>query len=76
MSENVAIVGEYYRSANGEVIHLAPCPSIGKAVRWIYADGLGLREVAAEVNEASWLRLCRRCWPAAAFDERVPEVGS
>lgn len=62
------IVGEYYRSTSGEVIHLAPCPSMGNAMRWNYADGKGPREVAAEVNAIDWMRLCRRCWPADAFE--------
>lgn len=72
MSNNsVAVVGKYFRSTNGEVIHLAPCPAMGKAMRWNYADGRGLRDVAAEVNAVEWLRLCRRCWPAAAYPSVV-----
>lgn len=71
---NVAIVGEYFRSINGDVIHLAPCPRMGrKAVRWNYADGRGLRDVAAEVNASDWMRLCKRCWPAAALPVAVGE---
>jgi hypothetical protein len=66
MSEGVSIVGEYYRSANGDVIHLDPCPAMGNAVRWSYADGRSLHSIAAEVNAVDWMRLCRRCWPAAA----------
>jgi hypothetical protein len=69
VSENVKIVGEYYRSRSGEVVHLAPCPGMGDARFWDYADGKGLREVAAEVNAVQWMRLCRRCWPAGAFGE-------
>lgn len=68
-ADDVTIVGEYYRSKSGEVIHLAPCPRKGASVRWSYADGRGLRSVAAEVNAVGWMRLCRRCWPAAAFQE-------
>ena len=66
---DVAIVGEYYRSRSGSVIHLAPCQQMGNAVRWNYADGRSLRSVAAEVNAAGWMRLCSRCWPAAARSE-------
>lgn len=70
---NVSIVGEYYRSTKGDVIHLAPCPRMGAAVRWNYADGKSLHGVAGEVNAADWLRLCSRCWPAAALPP-VPVV--
>lgn len=70
---NVTIVGEYYRSTNGDVIHLAPCPRMGAAVRWNYADGMGLHMVADAVNKASWMRLCKRCWPAAAYPVAVGE---
>jgi hypothetical protein len=65
---DVSIVGEYYRSRNGSVIHLAPCPQMGKAVRWSYADGRSLHSVVVEVAAADWLRLCKRCWPAAALN--------
>jgi hypothetical protein len=64
---SVTISGEYFRSLKGDVIHLAPCPRMGNAVRWNYADGRGLRDVAAEVNASEWMRLCRRCWPSAAY---------
>lgn len=64
---DIRIVGEYYRSRDGEVIHLAPCSRMGGAVRWLYADGRAVREVAAEVNAAGWLRLCRYCWPHGAY---------
>lgn len=62
------IVGEYYRNQKGDVVHLAPCPRLGSAVRWTYADGMGLREVAATVAGIEWLRLCRSCWPAEALN--------
>lgn len=77
MSDNsVTIVGDYYRSMKGDVVHLAPCPRMGKAaVHWNYADGKGLREVAAEVNASEWMRLCRHCWPSAAFPSPVSVVG-
>lgn len=68
---NVAIVGEYYRSQSGSVIHLAPCPQMGAAVRWYYADGRSLHSVAAEVSGADWLRLCKRCWPAGALGDEA-----
>lgn len=73
MSEQnvVTISGDYYRNHNGDVIHLAPCPRMGRAVPWHYAAGLGLRDVAAEVNAAEWMRLCRRCWPAEAYPQAV-----
>lgn len=61
------IVGEYFRSTKGDVVHLAPCPRMGRAVRWNYADGRGVRDVAAEVNRSEWMRLCHCCWPAAAL---------
>lgn len=64
-----SIAGDYYRNHNGDVIHLAPCPRMGKAVPWTYAQGRGLRAVAAEVNASDWMRLCRSCWPAAAHNE-------
>jgi hypothetical protein len=67
VSNEIRISGEYYRSNRGDVIHLAPCPSMGGAVRWNYADGKSLHEVANEVNAADWLRLCTRCWPPAAL---------
>lgn len=75
MSDNsVTVVGEYYRSTKGDVIHLAPCARMGKtAVRWNYADGKGLREVAAEVNASEWMRLCRNCWPAEALPSAVSQ---
>lgn len=62
------IAGEYYRSRDGHTIHLAPCPRMGAAVRWSYADGRSLHDVVAEVAAADWLKLCRRCWPAEALD--------
>lgn len=68
------IVGEYFRSSNGDVVHLSPCPAMGKAVRWNYVDGRSLREVAAVVNSADWMRLCRRCWPADALAESLDGV--
>lgn len=68
MSENVKVVGEYFRSTNGKVIHLAPCARMGAAMRWSYADGKSLHEVAAEVNAIEWLRLCRHCWPPGALE--------
>lgn len=64
---DTTVVGDYYRSLNGDVIHLAPCSRMGQAVPWTYADGRSLRSVADEVNAADWMRLCRRCWPAAAL---------
>lgn len=64
----IVVVGEYYRSRGGGVIHLAPCPRMGAAVRWSYADGRGLRDVVAEVAAADGLRLCRVCWPAGALE--------
>jgi hypothetical protein len=67
VSEQVSIVGEYYRSRSGRFIHLAPCSHMGSAVRWNYAAGMSLHEVAAEVGTIEWMRLCRWCWPAAAF---------
>ena len=67
MSETVAVSGEYFRSTSGEVIHLAPCPSMGNAMRWSYADGKSLHDVVAEVSAADWIRLCRRCWPTDAL---------
>jgi len=65
---DVSIVGEYYRSRNGDVIHLAPCPHMGAAVRWSYADGRSLHSVAAEVASLDWLSLCKRCWPSGALE--------
>lgn len=73
MSNEIAIVGEYYRSDRGDVIHLAHCPSMGGAVRWNYADAMSLHEVAGFVNGTSWMRLCVRCWPAAALPVSVGE---
>jgi len=70
----VAIVGEYYRSRNGDVIHLAPCPQMGAAVRWSYVDGRSLHDVVAEVRAADWLRLCKRCWPSGALEDEFPAV--
>lgn len=67
VAEQVAIVGEYFRSLRGDVIHLAPCSRMGNAVRWIYAETLSLNAVVAEVNSIDWMRLCRRCWPAEAL---------
>jgi hypothetical protein len=69
MSDNTGtkVVGEYYRSLNGDVIHLAPCSRMGKsAVRWDYANEMSLHEVAAEVSAVSWMRLGACCWPPAA----------
>jgi hypothetical protein len=66
-ASETTIVGEYFRSTSGEVIHLAPCRHMGNARRWNYADGKGLRAVAAEVNAIQWMRLCRHCWPSAAL---------
>jgi hypothetical protein len=63
----MSVVGQYFRSQDGEVIHLAPCPRMGAAAPWSYADGRSLHSVAAEVNAAGWLRLCRVCWPAGAW---------
>jgi hypothetical protein len=64
------IVGEYYRSRDGKVIHLAPCSWMGRAVRWPYAAGRSLHEVVAVVADVEHLRLCRRCWPAGALGEQ------
>lgn len=66
-SNETRVIGEYFRGQNGATVHLAPCPSMGKAVRWTYADRMSLHEVAAEVAAVSWMRLCRRCWPAGAI---------
>lgn len=68
MADTTAVIGTYYRSLDGKTIHLAPCPSLGRAVHWSYADGMGLREVAATVHGIEWMRLCKRCWPAAALE--------
>jgi hypothetical protein len=70
MTERIAIVGDYYRSARGDVIHLAPCAWMGSAVPWHYAAGRSLHSVAAEVRVADWLRLCRRCWPDGALEDQ------
>ena len=64
---DVRIVGVYYRSLSGKVIHLDPCPRKGGAVRWHHADNMSLHEVAATVAGIDWMRLCRHCWPAAAL---------
>jgi len=70
VTEQTAVIGEYYRSSQGDVIHLAPCSRMGGAVRWTYADGRSLHAVTAEVNAAGWMRLCRHCWPAGALEVR------
>lgn len=72
MSDNqIRVVGEYFRNQNGDVIHLAPCARMGNAVRWHWADGKSLHEVAGFVNAADWMRLCARCWPADARTSAV-----
>lgn len=55
----------YRRSHDGRTVHRQGCRHYQAGVRWAFADRMTEEEVRRQAALYPWLRLCRRCWPAA-----------